>query len=203
VGVTLTRSSFTRLRALSVAVALGLAVAVWPELAATQDERDFIFTDEDGHLVLRFVGTASGSLDTNQREEIVNVQLSTMVHDRLRADAVFEAEAIDPLWAAPMESRIERHLNETLPEFSGIHAECRSTSCRLVLEHKGGRSVSAHESLMDAAQDAIGSLIEADPAGVEPVFLMAAHYQDPEQPYIKVFLRRAPGMHRPFRPVGN
>jgi len=185
-----------RFSALTIAVSVGLAVAVWPQLAATQDERDFVFTDDEGHLVLRFAGAGSGGpggLDANQRDEIVNVQLSTMVHDRLRADAAFDAEPIDSEWADSMEPRIERHMRETGPEFSAIHVECRSASCRLLLEHSGGRSVSEHRALMGAAQHVIQAFIEANPTSFKPVFMIAAHYQEPESPYLKLFLRKAAG----------
>lgn len=179
-----------RFSRLTIAALFGLAVAVWPQLAATQDERDFVFTDDEGHLILRFAGAEPGGLDANQIEEIVNVQLSTMVHYRLRADAVFEAEPVNSEWADSMESRIERHVSKTGSEFSMITVECRSASCRLVLEHSSGWSVSEHQSLMGIAQLVIQAFIKASPASFEPVFLIAAHYQEPENPYIKLFLRR-------------
>lgn len=182
-----------RLSALLLAASFGVTVAVWPQLAAAQDQTDFVFTDAEGHLVLRFAGAKPGGLDENQLEEIVNVQLSTMVHDRLRADAVFEAEPVDSKWAESMESRIERHVRETGSGFSAVDAECRSASCRLVLEHATTWSVEAHRALMGIAQQAIRRFIDANPASFEPIFLIAAHYQEPEKPYMKLFLRRAAG----------
>lgn len=176
-----------RFSVLTIAASLGLAAA-WPRLAATQDERDFVFTDEEGHLVLRFAG--ADELNDNQFEEIVNVQFSTMVHDRLRADVMFEAEPVDLQWADPAAARIERHVSNTGSEFSSVDVECRSASCRVVLEHVPTWRVSEHQVLMGAAQRVIQAFIEADPDSFEPVVLIAAHYQEPERPYIKVFLRR-------------
>jgi hypothetical protein len=180
-----------------------LAVAVLPQLAATQDDRDFVFTDEEGHLVLRYAGAGPDGLDANQMEEIVNVVLSVMVHDRLRADAVFEAEPVDSQWADSMEARIERHVSETGPEFSAVDVECRSASCRLVLEHASTWSVSEHQSLMGIAQLVIQAFIEANPASFEPVFLIAAHLQEPGNPYIKLFLRRAAGRNQAGQRAGG
>lgn len=168
-----------------------LALAAWQPCAVAQDAQDFVYTDEEGHLVLRFAGARPGSLDASQIEEIVNVHLSTMVHDRLRADSLFEAEPVDAQWASRLEPRIERHVTETAPEFTSITVECRSASCRLVLEHESTWSVSAHQALMETAQRVIRSFIEADSAGFKHVFLIAGHYQEPESPYTKVFMRRA------------
>jgi hypothetical protein len=180
-----------RCSALAIAASVGVAIAGWPQLAVSQNERDFVFTDVDGHLVLRFAGTPPGGLDAHQTEEIVNVQLSTMVHDRLRADAEFEAEPVDAAWAGSMAPRIERHMRETAPEFSAIRVECRLTSCRILLDHADTWRVSEHQSLMGVAQRAFRAFIEADAPSFEPVFLIAAHYQEPESAYMKIFLRRA------------
>ena len=38
-----------------------------------------------------------------------------MVHDRSRADAVFEAEPVDSKWAHAMETRVERHVVGLVP----------------------------------------------------------------------------------------
>ena len=184
-----------RLSALTV-VALFLATAAWPRLAFAQDGRDFVFTDAEGHLVLRFAGAEPGGLDANQFEEVANVEVSTMVHDRLRADAVFEAEDVDLEWAGAAEALIAAHVRHTGPEFSATHVECRSASCRLVLAHVSTWSVEAHRTLMSAAQRVVQVFIDANRARFEPVFLIAAHYQDPERPYMKMFLRRTP-----LRPV--
>ena len=180
-----------RLVALTAAASFFAAFAAWPQLCAAQNDRDYVFTDDQGHLVLRFAGAEHGDLDETQRDEITNVQLSTMVHDQLRADALFDAEPVDSRWAGAMKVRIEKHLTDVAPEISAIHVECRSASCRLVLDHSGGQTVAEHESLMDAVQRAVRAFIAADPASFERVFLIAAQYKEPGSPYIKVFLRRA------------
>lgn len=174
-----------------VAASMALALAAWQPGAAAQEAREFVYTDDEGHLVLRFAGARPGSLDASQIEEIVNVHLSTMVHDRLRADSLFEAEPVDAQWASRLEPRIERHVADSAPEFTSISVECRSASCRLVLEHERTWSVSAHQTMMDTAQRALRSFIEAEADGFEHVFLIAGHYQEPERPYTKVFMRRA------------
>ena len=180
-----------RWSALVIAASFGVTVAVWPQLAAAQNASDFVFTDAEGHLVLRFAGTESGRLDANQFEEVANLELSTMVHDRLRADAVFEAEPVDSKWAQSTETRIASHVRQAAPEFSAIDVECRSASCRLVLEHSRTWSVEAHRALMGTAQRAVQMFIEANPSTFEPVFLIAAQYQEPGRPFTKLFLRRA------------
>jgi hypothetical protein len=177
----------------TLTAAFSLALAGWPTLAAAQNDRDYVFTDDQGHLVLRYAGAGPGGLTHDQMDEIVNVQLSTMVHDRLRADAVFEAEPIDPAWAKPMQARLAEALTTALPEMSALHAECRSASCRLLLEHSDGHTVAAHQSLMDTAQRAIRAFLAAHPGQFEHVFLMAGHYKEPGGAYIKVFLRRTHG----------
>lgn len=168
-----------------------MAAAFWSQGAAAQDDRDFVFTDEDGHLILRYAGVEAGGLSSDQIDEIANLQLSTMVHDRLRADARFEAEPIDSKWAAAMEPRLAKRLSNIGPPFSGVHVECRSASCRVLLEHSDGRSVAEHRALMGSAQRAVRAFIEAHPGSFEPAFLIAAHYQEPEAPYLELFLRRA------------
>jgi len=180
-----------RFSTLTIVASFGLAVVVWPQLAATQDERDFVFTDDEGHLVLRFVGAELSGLDANQREEIVNAEFSAMVHDRLRADIRFDSEPDDSEWADLMEPRIERHVRETGPEFLAIEVRCRSASCRLLLEHTRRLQVSEHRLLMGSVQRALQAFMEVNPASFEPVFLMAAYDQEFEIPHIKAFLGRA------------
>ena len=180
---------------LTIAASFGLAAALWPQLAAAQDDRDFVFTDDEGHLVLRFAGAEPGGLDANQVDEIVNAEFSTMVHDRLRADIRFDSEPVDSEWADSMAPRIERHVSETGPEFSAIDVRCRSASCRLVLEHTGRLRVAEHQSLMGNVQLVIRVFMEANPASFEPVFLIAAYDQERETPHIKAFLQRAAGQN--------
>lgn len=175
-----------------LAIATSIALAIFPGHAAAQGGGDFVFTDDEGHLILRYVGTDSGHLDANQFDEVGNVELSTMVHDRLRADTVFEMEAVDTKWSRPTAARIARHLRHSAPEFSDVHVECRSVSCRLVLEQRSATwSVQAHRELMGTTQRVVQQFIEANPATFEPVFLIAGQYQEPDRPYMKLFLRRA------------
>ena len=172
------------------AIAVWMCLAVAPGLAAAQDERDFVFTDEDGHRVLRFAGSEPGGLDPDQFDEIVNVEFSTMVHDRLRADLRFDAEPVDSEWAASMRTRLEAHLSDVGPEFSAVEVECRSASCRLVLEHAVRWRLPEHRSRMGVVQRVIQDFIRADPESFEPVFLITAYDQELETPHIKAFLER-------------
>lgn len=185
-----------RFPASALATCLGLAILAWPPPAASQNERDFIFTDAEGHLALRFAGTGATGLSAQQIEDVANVELSIMVHERLRADAAFEAEPVDAEWAESTEARVAQHLSTTAPEFSPIDVECRSASCRIVLEHAGGWSVAEHRWLMGIAQRAVEAFIAADPQTFEPVFMIAARYQEPAQPYISMILPRAAGPGR-------
>lgn len=184
-----------RFRAFTITATLGLLVAAWPLPATPQDDRDFVFTDEDGHLVLRFAGSEPGGLEPDQVDEIVNAEFSTMVHDRLRADLRFDTEPMDPEWADRMEPRIARRLRETGPDFRSIFpditVECRSASCRVLLEHTRRLPVSEHRLLMGNVERALQAFMEANPGSFEPVFLMAAYDQALEAPHIKAFLRRA------------
>ncbi len=187
-----------RLSALVLTASFTMTIANWSVPAAAQSERDYIFTDDEGHLILRFAGAGHGELDDTQMDEIVNLQLSTMVHDRMRADTLFEAEPVDPAWADPMRARLEQHVGQMLPEISRARVECRSASCRLVLEHSGGFTVAQHQALMKPVERAFRAFIDADPASFERVFLIAAHYKEGGSAYIKVFLTRAP--ERPPEP---
>jgi hypothetical protein len=90
-----------------------------------------------------------------------------------------------------MAPRIERHVSDTGPEIPAVTVECRSASCRLVLEHASTFRVAEHQSLMGIAQRVVQTFIETNPASFEPFVLIAAHYQEPERPYLKLFLRRA------------
>jgi hypothetical protein len=192
-----------QLSAPTLIATLGLALATWPPLGVAQRERDFVFSDDQAHLVLRFAGVGPGGLSADQTDEIVNVELSTMVHDRLRADARFEAEPVDSKWARPMRARLDERLSHAIPNISATKIECRSASCRLVLEHSGGHTVAEDQSLMGVVERAVRAFIQADPASFERVFLMAAHYKESEQPYIKVFLHRAEGPQKAARRSGS
>lgn len=168
------------------------ALGALPCAAATQGERDFVFTDEEGHMVLRFAGTGSSGLDADQMHEIINVSLSTMVHDKLQADVAFEAEPADPAWAEIMVPRVERHVLAGELELSAIDVECRALSCRLILEHEGTPSVAQHQALMGDVQRLIRAFVDGD-GRFSPIFLIAAWYQEPEPPLLKVYLQRTDG----------
>ncbi|HEX7000029.1 MAG TPA: hypothetical protein VF322_18005 [Gammaproteobacteria bacterium] len=181
-----------RIATVAITASLGLAAAAPASAAVAEHARDFIFTDAEGHMVLRFAGVAStAGLSDDQIDEIVNVQLSTMVHDRLRADARFDLEPVDEAWAEPMEARLERHVRQAAPELAAVDAACRSASCRLVFEHPRALPVTEHQALMDRIQRVLQAFNEAHPGSFEAVFLMAGQYQEPAKPFTKVFLRRA------------
>ena len=181
-----------RFIALTLSVSFVLMLACWPCLAVSADARDFVFTDEEGHLVLRYAGTVPDDLTINQQEEIQNSQLSTMVHDRLQADTAFEAEPVDDNWAATLQTLIKNAMAARMDgsAFSSPRVECRSTTCRLSIGHAGGRLVSEHQGVMDTVQQIIEEFIQTNPGRIDPGFLIAGLYQEPEAPYIKVFLRR-------------
>jgi hypothetical protein len=67
-----------------------------------------------------------------------------MVHDRLRADLLFEAEPPDAEWAAWMEPQIEKHVMHGDPQFSDIFVERRVAPCRIVVEQPVHWSVAQH-----------------------------------------------------------
>lgn len=177
--------------AAKIAMSLSLLVgAMGPLPAAAQSDRDFVFKDEDGHLVLRFVG-AGRELNSHQRDEIVNAEFSSMVHDRLRADLAFDVEPIDSEWAVSAETRIETYLRDIAPGFATVSRECRSASCRVVLEHASRMQISEHQSLISSVQGPLQKLIEAQPISFERVFLMTAYDKNNQTPHIKAFLYRA------------
>jgi hypothetical protein len=172
----------------SAVVLLGLALTVWP--LSSRADRDFVFTDEDGHLVLRFAGMGATRLDSSQSEEVVNAELSSMVHDRLRADLRFEAEPRDPAWAAHMEPQIAAHVEHAGPEFSDIFVECRAASCRVIMEQPLHWDVPEHQVVLETVQESLNAFIADRPQHFEPVFMITAYYQHSETPHIKAFLRR-------------
>ena len=178
-----------RLTGLSIVALTGLLAAAWSPGASAGDERDFIFTDDEGHLVLRFAGSGPGGPDIHELEEVVNQSFSVMVHDRLRADLLFEAEAVDPAWAASTEPRVRSQVGALGRRFSSIDVECRSASCRVLLEHVERLDVAEHQALVDVVQGTLEPLIGG--AGFTPVFLIAAYEQQFERPLVKVYLRRA------------
>ena len=174
---------------------------MWPQSGRTQSDRDFVFTDEEGHLVLRFAGTGAIGLDLSQAEEILNAEFSTMVHDRLRADLLFEDEPRDRDWAQAMEPQIEEHVKHAGPAFSKIFVECRAPSCRVTMEQPGHWSVPAHQAVLETVQESLEAFIAAHRQHFEPVFLITAYYQETETSHIKAFLRRTG--HAPARQPGG
>lgn len=184
-----TRSTpLTTARNAALVTFLVAAIGVLP--AAAQGDRDFVFNDEDGLLVLRFVG-AGPELSPSQRDEIVNQEFSQMVHDRLRADLRFDVEPRDSAWALPIKTRLDSYLREQAPEFSTYTVECRSASCRIVLEHTSLLSISEQQDLMSRVQQILLRFIDRESPAFEPVFLMSAFDQGNDLPHIKAFLQRA------------
>lgn len=174
----------------SAVIVLGLTLAMWPQSGRTQSDRDFVFTDEDGHLVLRFVGTGATGLDSSQAEEVLNSEFSTMVHDRLRADLLFEDEPRDPEWALSMEPQLEAHIKHAGPEYSDIFVECRAASCRMIMEQPMHWSVPAHQAVLEIVQASLEAFIAGHRQYFEPVFLITAYDQETETSHIKAFLAR-------------
>jgi hypothetical protein len=160
--------------AFSIVALLSVAAAVWSPPVSADDERDFIFTDDEGHLVLRFAGAGPSGPDRHALEEVVN-----------------ESEPVDSEWAASMEPRVRAQATALGHRFSSIDAECRSTTCRLVLAHDERWSVAEHQALIEIVQRELEPLVEGDQSGFEPIFLIAAYEQQFEMPRVKVYLRRS------------
>lgn len=184
---------------LSAVISLGLALALCPQSGQAQSERDFVFIDEDGHLVIRFAGTGAAGLDSSQAYEVLNAEFSSMVHDRLHADLVFQDEPRDLDWAALMEPQIEEHVEHAGPEFSDVFIECRAYSCRLILEQPIRWTVPDHQAVLQTVQESLEAFIAARQQLFEPVFMITAYDKGNETPHIKAFLRRT-GYVPPSRP---
>lgn len=181
---------------LSAVLSLGLALAMWPENGQTQTHRDFVFADLEGHLIIRFAGIGAGGLSPAQVEEVSNSEFSSMVHDRMHADLVFEAERRDPAWAATMEPQIAEHMKHAGPEFSGVHAECRAESCRVIMEQTRHWTVPEHRAVLETVQKSVEAFIASHPQDFGRTFMLAAYYQEYETPQIKAFLQRTgPASH--------
>lgn len=180
-----------RLFAPTIAAIMGLAAAGWSASLFAQNERDFVFTDDEGHLVLRFAGSGPAGPDARELEEVVNQSFSTMVHDQLRADLIFGAEPVDSKWARSMEPRIRSHLAGLEDRFSMIDIQCRSMTCRVVMEETERLDVEQHQALMDVVQNTLEPLTGKGRSSFDPVFLIAAYEQLFETPQIKVYLKRS------------
>ena len=174
----------------SAAMALTLCLALWPQLGRTQSDRDYVFQDEDGHLVLRFAGVGDKGLDASQAYEILNQEFSRMVHDRLHADLQFADERRDPDWAVSMEPQIAERVRHTGLEYSDIFVECRAVSCRVIMEQQFHWSVPAHLGVLETVQASLEAFIADHRESFEPVFLITAYYQENATSHIKAFLRR-------------
>ena len=186
----------------SAVISLGLALAMLPQTGRTQPERDFVFTDLDGHLIVRFAGTGATGLDPAQVDEISNAEFSSMVHDRLRADLLFEDEPRDPEWALSMEPQIEQTVKHAGPDFSDLFVECRAASCRVIMEQPLYWSVPEHQAVLETVQESLEAFIATRRQHFETVFMITAYYQEFETSHIKAFLRRSEHAP-PDRPAGR
>jgi len=171
-------------------ISLGLALAIGPVSGRAQSDRDYVFADLEGHLLMRFVGSGE-TLDPSQAEEVLNAEFSSMVHDRLRADLLFEDEARDPEWAEWMEPKIAEHVKHAGPEFSDIFTECRAGSCRIIMEQHAHWTVPEHRVVLETVQKSLEAFIADHAQHFEAEFMITAYYQEFEIPHIKAFLRRA------------
>jgi hypothetical protein len=169
---------------------LALTLALWSPAGRTQSDRDYVFQDEDGHLVLRFAGIGDKALDSSQAYEILNQEFSRMVHDRLHADLQFAGERRDPEWAASMEPQIAEQVERTRLEYSDLFVECHAASCRVIMEQRKRWSVPAHVAVLETVQESLEAFIADHPESFEPVFLITAYEQENETSHIKAFLRR-------------
>lgn len=176
---------------LAVVIAFGLALAVWPQPGRTQSSRDFVFSDTDGHLVIRYAGIGAGGLDPSQRYEILNAEFSTMVHDRLHADLDFQDEPFDPAWARQMEPLIEEHVRHIGLEISSVRVECRAAACRVIMEQPGHRGVAEHQAMLDPVEESLEAFVSAHRDQFEPGLMITAYDQEHETSHFKAFLRRA------------
>jgi hypothetical protein len=122
-----------------------------------------------------------------------------MVHDRLRADLLFDVEPRDREWAASMEPQIKEHVRHAGPEFSDIFVECRAASCRVIMEQPTEWTVPAHQAVLGTVQKSLEAFLAAHRQTFEPVFLITAYYQETSTSHIKAFLRRT-GPASPSRP---
>lgn len=180
-----------RVSVLSAAILLGLALPIWPLYGQAESDRDFVFTDLDGHLVVRFAGAGAAGLDPSHIDEISNAEFSRMIHDRLRADLLFQDEPHDPEWAASMEPQIAEYVKRAGLEFSDLFVECRAASCRVVLEQHSRWSVPEHLPVLATVQESLETFIMARSHDFERVFMITAYYKESQTPHIKAFLRRS------------
>jgi hypothetical protein len=180
-----------RFRTRPASALIGIALPLWAVLAAAQGDRDFVFDDEEGYRILRFAGVGPGELSEDQLYEVSNAEFSSMVHDKIYADVLFDTEPVDPDWSDSTVGLITRHLSHNAPDFSSTTVECRSESCRIMLEHSGRWTIPSHLGLLESVQPVIEELIEASSPAFDRVFIITAYFQEMEPPHIKVFLHRS------------
>lgn len=175
---------------LCAVISLGLAGAMSPLAGLAQSDRNFVFTDVDGHLIIRFAGSGKTGLSESQAYEILNQEFSRMIHDRLHADLRFQDEPRDPAWAQSMEPQLERYAGHLEPEFSDIYIECRAASCRIILEQSGHWNVPEHQTVLETVQQSLEDFVGERKEQFEPVFMITAYYKEYQTPHIKAFLPR-------------
>ena len=172
-----------------------VTLTIVPTDGRAQSARDFVFNDEDGHLLIRYSGIGAQGLSTTQIDEISNQEFSRMVHDRLRADLRFDVEPRDADWAAFMEPQIARHIEHSAGhQFSDIHTECRAASCRVIMEQPGEWSLAEQLVVLNDVETSLEAFIASHRDEFEPGFMITAYYQDFKTPHIKVFLGRIESM---------
>jgi hypothetical protein len=175
----------------SISALIATTVAIfWSPVLVAQNEMEFTFDDEEGHLVLRFVGLGPGGISESQRQEVVNAELSSMVHDHLRADIHFETEAVDADWAAATEQHIRANLPGPGSDFAEVVTECRSESCRIRLKQAARWSMTEHQQRLDDIQITIQHLVDADPSRFSATYMIAAYEKLRFAPEIKIYIRR-------------
>ena len=168
-----------------------VALAIGPTDGRAQSGRDFVFNDEDGHLLIRFTGIGAEGLDPTQVDEISNQEFSRMVHDRLRADLRFDVEPRDADWAAFMAPQIARHIEHSAGhQFSDITTECRAASCRVIMEQPGEWSLAGQLVVLNDVETSLETFVASHRDEFKAGFMITAYYQDFKTPHIKVFLSR-------------
>ena len=89
-----------------------------------------------------------------------------------------------------MESAIAGHLMHADLRLSNVIAECRASTCRVIMEHPSHLSVTKHQDALDIAQRSLEAFISDHEPAFDPVFMITAYDQETETPHIKAFLRR-------------
>jgi hypothetical protein len=179
-------------RDFSISTLVAVTAAIfWSPALIAQNDMEFTFDDEEGHLILRFVGLGPEGISESQRQEVLNAELSSMVHDHLRADVRFETEAIDAEWAIATEQHIAANLPGPGADFAEVVTECRSESCRIRLKQAVRWSMTEHQERLDNIQTTIQHLIDAVPGRFSSTYLIAAYEKLRFAPEIKIYLPRS------------